>query len=232
MSQVKSVPIKRLESGQVESVEDSVVVERPVSITVDGVLRVETVCSPGELGEWVIGYLLSEGLIGDPEDVDEVTHDGDAYNVQCRSVTEVSLLQSVESDFTYVASRVLDAAAEVVSRATIFHETGGTHVMAIADQTGMRALVEDISRTCALEKAIGQAVLKGVEFGQALALLSSRVPARMIRKLARCGVPIVAAVSAPTADAVELAEELNICLCGFVRGERLNVYSHGWRIGL
>ena len=54
----------------------------------------------------------------------------------------------------------------------------------------------------------------------------------MISKLARCGVPIVAAVSAPTIDAVRLAEELNVCLCGFVRGERMNVYANGWRLGL
>jgi len=92
--------------------------------------------------------------------------------------------------------------------------------------------VEDISRTCALEKAIGEALLRGVDFEQSFAFLSSRVPSRMITKLARCGVPIVAAVSAPTMDAVRLAERLNICLCGFVRDERLNVYAHGWRIGL
>lgn len=104
--------------------------------------------------------------------------------------------------------------------------------MAVSSASGLVALAEDISRTCALEKALGHALVQRADFSQSLAFLSSRVPSRMIAKLARCGIPIVAAVSAPTIDAVRLAEELNVCLCGFVRGDRLNVYAHGWRVSL
>jgi FdhD protein len=232
MEKTKRVPVRRVESGEAASVDDRVVTEQAVSIEVDGRLRLATVCSPGELGEWAIGYLYAEGWIGNPEDVERITHEGGAFSVRLRGPGRIEPPAPVRSDLVLGTDRVLEVASEVVERASTFEETGGTHTMAIADRTEILTLAEDISRTCALEKAIGEAVLKGVDFGRSFAFLSSRVPARMIAKLARCGIPIAAAVSPPTAEAVELADELRICVCGFVRDERLNVYSHGWRVGL
>ena len=232
MRPTRQVSIHRLDDGDVESLDDVVAVEQAVSIAVSGVRRIKAVCSPDGLGEWVLGYLASEGLIRSPEDVVHIAHEGTDYRVRLRHEAEVPAPLRVRSDFNLGASRIRDVVSETASRASCFRETGGTHVMAIADGTGIRTLVEDISRTCALEKAIGEALIAGVDFGQSFSVLSSRVPSRMVRKLARCGIPIVAAVSAPTAEAVDLAEELGICLCGFVRCDRMNVYSHGWRIGL
>jgi FdhD protein len=226
------VPIKRVQSGDVESLHDTLVVEQDVSIALDGEILLRTASSPGELGEWVIGYLFSEGLIADPEDVREIHNDGGRFSVQLSRRVHPEPPIPVESDLVLGADRLLEAAKEVLVRADIFNETGGAHAMAIASAAEILGLAEDISRTCALEKVIGEALLSGVDFGRSFAFLSSRVPSRMIAKLARCGIPIVGAVSAPTATAVRLAEELNVCLCGFVRNERLNVYAHGWRIGL
>ena len=68
--------------------------------------------------------------------------------------------------------------------------------------------------------------------GRAISVLSSRVRADFVRKAARVGIPVIAAVSAPTVEAVDLAEQLGICLCGFVRGSRMNVYANRWRLDL
>jgi len=233
MSKTGRVHIQRVESGQiVESADDVVVVEQPVSIVVDGTPRIETTCSPGELGEWVIGYLFSEGWIVSPDDVDEIRHDGGEYRVRLHAGAHLRDVAAVRSDFVMGIGRIQDVSADVTRQAAIFEATGGTHAAAIVNEKGILAFVEDISRTCALEKAIGEAVLMGVDFSETLLFLSSRVPSRAVVKAARCGIPIVAAVSAPTADAVRHADDLNICLCGFVRGDRLNVYAHGWRLGL
>lgn len=232
METTERVPIKRMRSGDVASTDDTLVVEQDVAIALGGETLLRTTCSPGELGEWVLGYLFSEGLILEPEDVDRVHSQGSVFCVDLARHVRIEPPVPAMSDLVLGADRLLETAEEIAGRATVFGATGGTHVMAIADRTQVLAWVEDISRTCALEKAIGEALLRGVDFAQSFAFLSSRVPSRMITKLARCGVPIVAAVSAPTMDAVRLAEQLNICLCGFVRDERLNVYAHGWRIGL
>jgi FdhD protein len=226
--------VKRVQSGEVETVEDTLVVENHVAIEIDGEGLIRTMCSPGQLREWVIGYVFSEGRIACPEDVAEIREADGVFSVElAKSVPSgPAPLAPIESDLTIDPQRLLSVAQEVLERADVFRRTGGTHAMAIANQSGIGSLAEDISRTCALEKALGIALLQGADFSRSFASLSSRVPSRMIAKLARCGIPIVAAVSAPTVNAVRLAEELNVCLCGFVRDERLNVYTHGWRVGL
>jgi len=83
-----------------------------------------------------------------------------------------------------------------------------------------------------LEKVLGDALLRSVTPDETFVFLSSRVPKRMLLKIVRCGIPIVAAVSAPTLAAVTTADKLGVCVCGFARGHRLNVYSHRWRVGL
>jgi FdhD protein len=104
--------------------------------------------------------------------------------------------------------------------------------VAIGAENRIHTLAEDISRTCALEKALGEALFDGIEFGRCFIGLSSRVPRGFVRKIARAGIPIIAAVSAPTYEAVQEAETLGLCLCGFIRRGRLNVYSNAWRVGL
>ncbi len=230
----ENAPIRRYENGEVRDAQDTLVAEATVAIEVGGDVLIRTTCSPGQLREWVIGYLFSEGLIARPDDVEEIREADGVFSVRLTAAApmEPVPLGRVESDWRVTPERILAVAGETVEKANVFRQTGGTHAMAVVDESGIVGLVEDISRTCALEKALGIALLQRTDFARSFAFLSSRVPSRMIAKLARCGIPIVAAVSAPTSDAVRLAEELNVCLCGFVRGERVNVYAHGWRVGL
>jgi FdhD protein len=234
MAATERVPIQRVRSGEVESIDDVLVVERDVAIEVDGEILIRAVCSPGHLREWAIGYLFSEGLITQPDDIEEVREADGVLSIESSTSAQAgpAPLTPVESDWSVTPERILAVARETGEKAELFRRTGGTHATAIADEADIVAFVEDVSRSCALEKAIGLALLQRIDFTRLLAFLSSRVPSRMIAKLARCGIPIVAAVSAPTIDAVRLAEALRVCLCGFVREERLNVYAHGWRVGL
>jgi len=234
MSTIERIPIQRVRSGEVESVDDTLVAEANVAIELRGDERIRAVCSPGHLREWAIGYLFSEGLIARPDDVEEIRESDGVLTIDLASSApaEPAPLVPVESDWRATPERILAVARETGEKADLFRRTGGTHAVTIANESGIVAFVEDISRTCALEKALGIALLQRIDFTRSLTFLSSRVPSRMIAKLARCEIPIVAAVSAPTSDAVRLAEELNVCLCGFVRGERLNFYAHGWRVGL
>jgi FdhD protein len=227
-------PIRRVEDGKVESIDDVLVAEANVAIALRGSELIRTTCSPGHLREWSIGYLFSEGYIARPYDVEEIRETDGVLSIELSPLAQAgpAALLPVESDWRVTANRILAVAHEVVEKADVFRQTGGTHAMAVANKTDVLVFVEDVSRTCALEKAIGIALLQRTDFTRSLAFLSSRVPSQMIAKLARCEIPIVAAVSAPTIDAVCLAEALNVCLCGFVREERVNVYAHGWRVGL
>jgi FdhD protein len=120
---------------------------------------------------------------------------------------------------------------EMLSHQAIFAETGGAHAAAIFSADGrIHAVAEDLGRHNALDKVIGATLLSGEGFNRKGALLSSRLSLEMITKAVRAGLEIVAAVSAPTSLAIDVAERFGVTLCGFVRGQRATVFTHPHRI--
>lgn len=108
----------------------------------------------------------------------------------------------------------------------VFRRTGGAHAAALAVPPFESAVVrEDLGRHNALDKAVGAAVVGGMDLGRSLLLLSSRLSFEMVAKAARAGICDVAGVSAPSAPAVRLAHRLGMFLAGFVRGETMTVYA-------
>lgn len=140
---------------------------------------------------------------------------------------------------THAALRVQVSLAEIKTllaslpeRQAVFRQTGATHAIFLAQAgTGQVILgAEDVGRHNAFDKVVGQALIKNLSTGDKIALLSGRASFEMVYKAARAGIPLMASVSAPTSLAVRLAELQGITLMGFVRGERLNVYTHLGRI--
>ena len=120
---------------------------------------------------------------------------------------------------------------EMLSHQAIFAETGGAHAAAIFSADGrIHAVAEDLGRHNALDKVIGATLLSGEGFTRKGALLSSRLSLEMVTKAVRAGLEIIAAVSAPTSLAIEVAERFGVTLCGFVRDQRATVFTHPQRI--
>jgi len=149
----------------------------------------------------------------------------EAVSEICRQVPKVA------SRLTVAATTLLSLMARLHEAQTVFRDTGGTHGVALATPDGKIFLhAEDVGRHNAMDKAIGRALLARQELAEMVALLSGRISFEMALKAIRAGIPILAAVSAPTSMALTLAQELHLTTVGFMRGDRLNIYTHPWRL--
>jgi FdhD protein len=151
------------------------------------------------------------------------------------SIDEVALRSEPLASGPVVKRAVILALPDLLRAAQrAFDETGGLHAAGLFTPNGeLIAIREDVGRHNALDKLVGSQVLAGaLPLRGRILVVSGRVSFEIVQKAAVVGIPIIAAISAPSDLAIETAERLGVTLVGFLRGDGFNVYSHDNRIDL
>ncbi len=250
---------------------ETLAVEEPLEIRVNGSAITVTMRTPGADVELAQGFLLTEGVVTRRDDVATVQYcrgageDGmNTYNVldvtlaagvsppaldvtrnfyttsSCGvcgkgSIDAITLISrhSPGDDPTVVASKALTAMPNHLRSAQkIFASTGGLHGAALFDADGTMLVVrEDIGRHNAVDKVIGWALEHGrIPLTGTVLLVSGRASFELTQKAVMAGIPVLAAVSAPSSLAVDLAAQAGLTLVAFLRGHSMNVYTRPDRI--
>jgi FdhD protein len=139
---------------------------------------------------------------------------------------------AVGGDWVISADVIASLPDRLRAAQAVFDSTGGLHAAGLFDRSGLLQLsMEDVGRHNAVDKISGRTLLAGRHpLDESILLVSGRMSFELVQKALLAGIPLIAAVSAPSSLAIDLAQQANITLCGFVRGPRFNIYSHAQRI--
>lgn len=139
------------------------------------------------------------------------------------------------SDTNHIDAAILQLLPQKLEQSQdVFSSTGGLHASALFDASGnLLFLREDVGRHNALDKLIGTALKEGMQpLNKHILLLSGRASFELVQKAVMAGINIIAAVGAPSTLAVQLANEFNVTLIGFLRNHRFNIYTSPHRINI
>lgn len=232
--------------------EAQVIVEAPVSLTVNGQPWLTFMCMPLDLEALAVGFLFTEGFIESLADIAvvQVCPQGDNVDVWLQHSVAVPEhwtrtsgcgggLTAANFDHTHLSlGDGVKLAPEDVQRLvrqlfesqSLYRETGGVHASALSDGQRICVSAEDIGRHNTLDKIAGQCLLNRLVPSESVLLTTGRISSDMLRKAARMGTSIVISRTSPTSLSITLAEQWGITLVGYARRDRFNVYTHPWRI--
>lgn len=256
---IESVKILRLTiDGAEETLDDAVIVESPLTIMLNGQELVTLLCSPANARYLGVGYLFSEGLIINRDEIKQVTVDdrkgvvrvntfeeksqlaGEVYKrvittgcgrgVSFYSFADLQQEFKTESKVKYSVESVFRLLKDFQELSDTFRLTGGVHSAALCSNEKIVVYANDVGRHNAIDSIVGRCVLDDIPTSDCVMITSGRISSEILIKVARKNIPVLVSRTAPTNIGVRLAKQTGMTLIGFARGQRMNIYANDWRI--
>ncbi|NPV77646.1 MAG: formate dehydrogenase accessory sulfurtransferase FdhD [Anaerolineae bacterium] len=235
-----------------EWIDTQAVVEQAVLLTVNGEAWLTLICTPHDINALAIGFLYNEGIIDSFDEITSCQVNPDCSQVDVilhhpatrpdhwhRTITTMSSLPVDLSTpwRTPCRNQILLEPPEIprlfrnfVVMQTFHNQVGGFHSAALSDGREILMIVEDIGRHNTLDKIAGVILLQQTNLEPRVVLVSGRISSEILFKTHRIGACMVISRTAPTSQSIHLAEEWDITLIGYARGERFTIYTHPERV--
>jgi FdhD protein len=254
----EKLAVLKLTERSSSNIEDEVAKESPLTIILNNRKLVTLFCSPANSRYLAVGFLFSEGLLKSKGEIksimvddrkgvvrleaerseelasdvlpEKITASGFAKGASFDSAAAAQALRKVASTTEVSAPEVSALLNKFQHHSQVYRATHGVHSAALCDKRDILVFNEDIGRHNAIDKVFGQCILNDLATDGRIIITSGRISSEIVLKVARRNVPIIVSKSVPTRLGVRLANDLGLTLVGFVRGKRMNVYTHVERI--
>ncbi|MFC1917441.1 formate dehydrogenase accessory sulfurtransferase FdhD [Chloroflexota bacterium] len=221
--------------------------EVSLTIRINGHELVTILCTPTNLDWLVYGFLYSEDIINDTGevarmDIDEDTMIADVWldetadttiPLRTRTPSGISFNkhgEPVTSDLIVRPEQLLNLMAQLQQQQKMFQQSGGIHCSALATPERLLVATEDIGRHNTIDKVLGKCLLETIPTQDRILLTTGRISSEMLLKASKMQTPVISSRGAPTEHAITMGKNLGITVAGFVRENRLSVFSHEARL--
>jgi FdhD protein len=250
----KPIQYLQIDSTRNNRTDASIIVETPVSLTVNGEAWVSFMCTPVLLEALAVGFLFNEGMIDSLDEVSDVRlcEHGDNVDVWLNHAVDkpanwtrtsgcsggMTTVDSITRPRAVAAPNGLILSSSAISRLVemlfeaqdLYRETGGVHMSALSDGERILLSAEDIGRHNTLDKIAGMCLMQNIWPERRILITTGRISSEMMQKAARLGAGILVSRTSPSSLSIELAEQWDITLIGYARRNKFNLYAHPERI--
>lgn len=256
--EVKEFDVLKIEGKNTDRIQDTIVREFALTLFLNTHEVTTLICTPSNLEYLAVGFLFSEGLIKEKGQIKNITIDlkkGSARLItreggldedsvhwkgsltpkanrlallprdnKVEKKTPINTKMAIKRDQIYSLMDKFNLSPQV------FMSTGGTHSAALCDKKDLLLFREDIGRHNAIDKILGECILGNIQTDDRIIMTSGRVSSQTLNKVSKTNIPCIISKSAPTDLGIEISKQVGITLIGFVRGRRMNIYTHDWRV--
>ncbi len=245
----KKIKIIKIHGSFQEEIEDFIAVEKKLNLSINDEHVITFLCTPLMIEELINGFILSEGIFKNKISREDMTIEyGDEINININkginknsdkalsrflggiALNKRKRFKKIVDNFTIKINDLQRIFEKFQKKSELFRLTGCFHSAALSDGKKIIVFAEDIGRHNTVDKIIGYSILNNLSFNNKLVLLSCRISSDIVLKCSTWKIPVLASRAAPTDLAINIAEKCGITLIGFVRGNRLNIYTNKQRI--